>query len=81
MADEIRTTIVKTIMGNKRVHFGTATYVDDAVESIISTDLRKVECFIIPQMFVYAAVGGVVTFGHLDPTGNAAVVGWTAIGY
>ena len=80
MAD-IRTTIHKAIMGNKRVHYGTATYVNGQVSSTIATDLRKVESFEICQMTAYTVVLGVVTITHLDPGATAGVVGWVAIGY
>ena len=77
----ILTTIKKTVMGNKRVNFGTATYVNGQTESEIATGLRSVESFQIAQMFAYTVSSGVVTFKHLDPGGTAGVVGWQAIGY
>jgi hypothetical protein len=77
----VLTSINKTVMGNKRVHFGTATYVNGQTESEIATGLRSVESFHIAGQFVYAVSAGVVTFGHLDPGATAGVVGWMAIGY
>ena len=76
----IVTTTQKTVMGNKRVHFGTATYVNGQVESEIATGLRSVECFNIAGQFAYTVSSGTVTFGHLDPGATAGVVGWMAIG-
>ena len=79
----IRTTINKTTMGNKRVHFGKALYVNGQTESEIQVDLRKLEAFIIPQLvWEVSFADGLVTFKHTDP-GAAATggTGWMAIGY
>jgi hypothetical protein len=80
MAD-IRTTIEKTIMGNKRVHYGTATYVNGQTESSIDTGLRTVESFMINLSQAYTVSAGTVTITHSDPGASAGVVGWMAVGY
>ena len=77
----ILTTIKKTIMGDKRVHFGTGTYVNGQTTSEVATGLRSVESFYIPQIVAYTVSAGVVTFTHLDPGASAGIVGWMAIGY
>ena len=77
----ILTSIKKTIMGNKRVHYGTATYVNGQTESEIDTGLRSVESFQITQMVAYTVSSGTVTITHEDPGASAGVVGWMAIGY
>ena len=79
MAD-IRTTIIKSVFGNRHVTFGTATYVNVATSSSIRVDLHRLEAFIIPRMVAYTFSNGVVTFTHTDPGGSAGVVGWMAIG-
>ena len=79
MAD-IRTTIEKTVMGNKRVHFGTCTMVNATTNGTIDTGLRKVESFICSPSTDYAASGGTVTVQFADPT-ESRVTGWMAIGY
>lgn len=77
----ILTTIHKTIAGNKRFHYGTATYVNGQTSSEIATGLTRVESFHISQMVAYTVSGGTVTITHLDPGVSAGVVGWMAIGY
>jgi len=78
----IRTSINKSVMGNKRVNFGTALYVNGQTTSEIDDcGLRKVESFIIPQMEAYTVSGSAITITHSDPGAAAGTVGWMAIGY
>jgi hypothetical protein len=77
----VLTTIHKAIMGDKRIHYGTATLVDNATSSEIATGLRTLESFDIAQMFAYTFADGVVTFKHLDAGASCGIVGWVAIGY
>ena len=79
MAD-IRTTIQKSVFGNKRVHFGTATILNATTSGTIDTGLRRVESFQMQAGLKYTAVAGVVTVTFADPT-ESRVNGWQAIGY
>jgi hypothetical protein len=78
----VLTTIKKTVMGNKRVNFGTATLVNGQTSSEIATGLRTVEMFLVGgEAVAYTVSSGTVTFTHSDPGASAGVVGWMAIGY
>jgi hypothetical protein len=78
----VRTTINKTVVGNKRLNFGTATLVNGQTSSEVATDLRSVEMFLIGgEAVAYTVSSGTVTFTHSDPGGSAGVVGWMALGY
>lgn len=80
MAD-IRTTIKKTIWGNKRVHYGTATLLDATTTGTIDTELPQiVETFLMSHLDLFTESSGTVTCTFLDP-GATEVVGWLAIGY
>jgi hypothetical protein len=76
----IRDTIVKTIMGNKRVHFGEASLLNATTSGTIATGLRKVESFQMNSCMKYTVSAGVVTATFADPTATK-VQGWMAIGY
>ena len=76
------TTIKKSVMGNKRVHFGTMTLVNAATTGTVETALRSVECFLAGgEITAYTVSAGVVTITNPDPGASAGVVGWMAIGY
>lgn len=78
--DATRETIVKAVMGNYRVHFGTYSAVNGDTGGDIKTDLRDVKCFIMDQLTTYTVSNGVVTATILDP-GATVAAGWIAIGY
>jgi hypothetical protein len=81
MAD-IRTTIKKTVWGNKRVHYGTATKLNATTSGTIDTELPQsvVETFIMSSCLKFTESAGTVTATFADPT-ESRVVGWMAIGY
>ena len=76
-----RATIKKSVMGNKRVHFGTATASSGDTTGTLDTGLRSVECFMLANLQKYTVSSGVVTVTFADPGANAGTVGWMAIGY
>lgn len=77
-----RATIVKTVMGNKRVHYGTATVASGDTSGTIATGLRSVETFLMGgEVVAYTVSSGTVTVTFEDPGGSAGTIGWLAIGY
>lgn len=78
-----RATIHKTIMGDKRVHFGTYTAASGDTSGTIDTELEnEVEAFIMNGATSFTESGGVITFGagtFLDP-GATVTGGWMAVG-
>jgi hypothetical protein len=79
MAD-IRTTIKKTVAGNKRIHYGTAQLENGTTSGTIQTDMRSIESFFMDALLKYTESSGVVTATFANP-GEARTVGWQAIGY
>ena len=74
-------TVFKTIMGNKRVHYGTFTQLNTETGGDIATGLRSVEYFELSGLVTTSVAGGTVTATTLDPgVGNQAGY-WMAIGY
>lgn len=77
-----RASIEKSIMGNKRVHFGTATFASGDTSGTLDTGLRSVEAFLFGgELVAYTVSSGTVTATFEDPGAGAGTIGWLAIGY
>lgn len=77
-----RATIKKSVMGNKRVHFGTCTAASGDTTGTLDTGLRTVEAFMMNMGLIkYTVSSGVVTVTFVNPAANAGTGGWMAIGY
>ena len=74
------TTVHKTIMGNKRVHYGTFTQANLDVGGTFATGLRSVECFECTGLVTLVVTAGSVAATLLDP-GAAQAGYWKAVGY
>ena len=70
----------KTIMGNKRVHYGKFSQANTDTGGDVATGLRVVEYFEMTGLVTTSVSGGTVTATTLDP-GAAQAGYWKAIGY
>lgn len=70
----------KTIMGNKRVHFGGFTQASGDTGGSIDTGLDIVEYFDCTGLKTYTDSSGTIAATTLDPGGSQAGF-WMAIGY
>ena len=73
-------TVHKTIMGNKRVHYGTFSQVGGDSGGAVVTGLRVVEGFEMTGLVTVTVAAGTVTATTLNP-GAAQAGYWKAVGY
>lgn len=71
---------IKSVFGNKRVHFGAFTQESGDTGGVVNTGLRVVECFLCTGMNTHSKTGGAVTVTTLNPGASQAGF-WLAIGY
>jgi len=70
----------RTVMGNKRVNYGTFGQGNGDTGGNVVTGLKSVEAFFLNGAGSWTASGGTVTATTADP--GATIVGsWMAIGY
>ena len=70
----------RTVMGNKRVNYGTFGQASGDVGGDVDTGLKSVEAFFLNGAGSWTASGGTVSAITADP--GATIVGsWMAIGY